>query len=208
MNFSLKTSFIPNKKKATFFKANYFFNINNDMLNHLERAQISPVPSLNEADYQAYNKIISAEGKWIGMSSELLPKSQSYSLKNKTLKLPGYTFEGWAKVRNRHNVLAHPNLRNKPNCMLDQLQLFIAPESIIPASSGNLKKNITSSLLGKSMTFMHNGHQSNILYATALKQFEMNHLSGTILKVCEALNKATSHQPKSNYLTITLSAGK
>lgn len=108
MNFSLKTSFIPNKKKATFFKANYFFNINNDMLNHLERAQISPVPSLNEADYQAYNKIISAEGKWIGMSSELLPKSQSYSLKNKTLKLPGYTFEGWAKVRNRHNVLAHP----------------------------------------------------------------------------------------------------
>ncbi len=64
------------------------------MLNHLERAQISPVPSLNEADYQSYNKIISAEGKWIGMSSELLPKSQSYSLKNKTLKLPGYTFEG------------------------------------------------------------------------------------------------------------------
>ena len=124
MNFSLKTSFIPNKKKATFFKANYFFNINNDMLNHLERAQISPVPSLNEADYQAYNKIISAEGKWIGMSSELLPKSQSHSLKNKTLKLPGYTFEGWAKVRNRHNVLAHPQSQ-------EQAQLYAGPTSVI-----------------------------------------------------------------------------
>ncbi|MEY8459313.1 hypothetical protein [Lactococcus ileimucosae] len=124
MNFSLKTSFIPNKKKSNFFKANYFFNINKDMLHHLERAKLSPLPLLNEADYQNYHKIFNSEGKWIGMSSELLPKSQSYSLKNKTLKLQGYTFEGWAKVRNRHNVLATPQSQ-------EQAQLYAGSSSVI-----------------------------------------------------------------------------
>ena len=128
---------------------------------------------------KAYNKIISAEGKWIGMSSETVTM-----------------------------YLLTLNLRNKPNFMLDQVQLSIAPESIILVFSGNLKKNISLNLLGKSMTFMHNGHQSNILYVTALKRFGMTPSSGTIPKGCEALNKATSHQPKLNYLTITLSAGK
>ncbi|WP_081168058.1 hypothetical protein [Lactococcus garvieae] len=124
MNFSLKTSFIPNKNKSNYFKANYFFNINKDMLNHLERAGLPTTPSLQETDYLNYNKIINADGQWIGMSSDLLPKSQSYSLKNKSLKLEGYKFEGWAKVRNRHNVLAHPQSS-------EQAQLYAGPSSVI-----------------------------------------------------------------------------
>lgn len=124
MNFSLKTSFIPNKNKTDFFRANYFFNINSEMSKYLERLGIPPIPKLNAEHYQNYNRIPNSEGKWIGMGSELLPKNLSYSLRNKSLELKGYKFEGWTKVRNRHNVLANPKSQ-------EQAQLYAGPSSVI-----------------------------------------------------------------------------